>query len=84
MAEFVRAAVRFAVVSGYAVGPHAKPRTTKDLDLPLEGSDENLARAADALERFGAPAAVVAATRTMAPSDIVFMGVEPVRVVIAG
>jgi hypothetical protein len=80
LAEFVGAAVEFAVVGGYAVGHHAKPRATKDLDLLLRGTGENLCRAADALERFGAPAFVVAATRTMAPSDVVFMGIEPVRV----
>jgi len=33
LAEFVRAGVRFVVVGGYAVGHHAKPRATKDLDL---------------------------------------------------
>ena len=33
LAEFVRCAVRFAILGGYAVGHHAKPRATKDLDL---------------------------------------------------
>jgi predicted nucleotidyltransferase len=80
LAEFARAAVRFAVVGGYAVGHHAKPRATKDLDLLVAGTESNLARLADALDRFGAPRSVVDAARTMAPSDVVYMGVEPVRV----
>ena len=33
LAEFARENVSYAVVGGYAVGHHAKPRATKDLDL---------------------------------------------------
>jgi predicted nucleotidyltransferase len=80
LAEFVRAEVRFVVVGGYAVGHHAKPRATKDLDLLVSGDDENLARVAQALERFGAAGSIVQAARQMGPTDIVYMGVEPVRV----
>jgi hypothetical protein len=80
LAEFARSAVKFAVVGGYAVGHHAKPRATKDLDLLVEGTDANLARVAEALGRFGASPVVVNAARTMGLSDVVYMGVEPVRV----
>lgn len=80
LAEFARGAVRFAVVGGYAVGHHAKPRATKDLDLLVSGADDNLVRVAEALERFGAPRAVVDAARTMKPTDVVYLGAEPVRV----
>ncbi len=80
LAELVRSGVRFVVVGGYAVGYHAKPRATKDLDLLVSGSDGNLARVADALQRFGAAASVVQAARHMGPMDIVFLGLEPVRV----
>jgi hypothetical protein len=44
LAEFVRSGVRFVLVGGYAVGHHAKPRATKDLDLLVSGSTDNLAR----------------------------------------
>jgi hypothetical protein len=80
LAEFVRSAVSFAIVGGYAVGHHAKPRATKDLDLLVSGSAENLARVSEALDRFGAPRSVVDAARTMGAADVVYMGVEPVRV----
>jgi hypothetical protein len=33
LAEFARSKVSFALLGGYAVGYHAKPRATKDLDL---------------------------------------------------
>lgn len=80
LAEFARSAVEFVMVGGYAVGHHAKPRATKDLDLLVRGTDENLARVAEALDHFGAPAAVVSAARTMGSSEVVYLGVEPVRV----
>ena len=80
LAEFVRCAVRFAILGGYAVGHHAKPRATKDLDLLVSGEGDNLERVAAALTAFGAPANVVAAARAMSPTDVVFLGVPPVRV----
>jgi predicted nucleotidyltransferase len=80
LAEFGRSGVRFVVVGGYAVGHHAKPRATKDLDLLVSGSPDNLVRVAEALARFGAVTTVVQAARQMGPTDIVYMGVEPVRV----
>lgn len=78
--EFDRAKVEAVVVGGYAVAFHARPRATKDIDLVLEGSAANLSRAAGALERFGAPANVVRAVRSMKPSEVVFLGQPPLRV----
>ena len=43
--------VRFLVVDGYAVGFHDRPRTTKDLDLLLHDTRENVARTCRALGR---------------------------------
>ena len=80
LAEFVRSAVRFAILGGYAVGHHAKPRATKDLDLLVSGEGDNLERVGAALAAFGAPANVVAAARVMSPTDVVFLGVPPVRI----
>jgi predicted nucleotidyltransferase len=80
LAEFVRFEVSFAILGGYAVGYHAKPRATKDLDLLVSATGTNLARVAQALAAFGAPAHVVDAARTMRPTDVVFLGVPPVRI----
>ena len=80
LAEFVRSGVRFVLIGGYAVGHHAKPRATKDLDLLVSGSADNLARVADALARFGAAESVVEASRQLGPTDIVYLGIEPVRI----
>jgi hypothetical protein len=80
LAEFVRSAVSFAILGGYAVGHHAKPRATKDLDLLVSGEGDNLERLGAALTAFGAPANVVAAARAMGATDVVFLGVAPVRI----
>ena len=78
--EFERASVEAILVGGYAVAFHGRPRATKDIDLVLEGSAENLARAATALTRFGAPAEVVVAVGALKRSEIAFMGQAPLRV----
>jgi predicted nucleotidyltransferase len=80
LVEFVHCAVEFVLIGGYAVGLHIKPRATKDLDLLVAGSQQNLERVASALERFGAPPNVVAAARHMGPTEVVYLGVAPVRI----
>lgn len=80
LAEFASEAVEFIVVGGYAVAFHGRPRATKDIDVLLEGSSENLAKAARALVRFGAPPNVVSAVAVMEASDVVFMGQAPLRI----
>ncbi len=80
LAEFARFEVRFVLLGGYAVGVHAKPRATKDLDLLVSGAPGNLEKVAAALSAFGAPAGVVAAARDMTPTQIVYLGVPPVRI----
>jgi hypothetical protein len=66
---FDHAAVEALIVGGYAVAFHGRPRATKDIDLLLAGSEENLARAASALERFGVPRHLADAVRTMQPQE---------------
>jgi hypothetical protein len=80
LVEFVRCGVRFVLLGGYAVGVHVKPRATKDLDLLVSGEGDNLSRVAAALTAFGAPAAVIEAARNMKATEIVYLGVPPVRI----
>jgi len=77
---FARESVEVVLVGGYAVAFHARPRATKDIDLVLDGAPENLARASRALETFGAPRAVVDATRSLGATEIAFMGQPPMRI----
>lgn len=78
--ELGRAGVEYVVVGGYAVAFHGRPRATKDIDLMLAGTDENLSRAAAALASFGAPASIADAVRSMKESDVVYLGRPPMRV----
>jgi hypothetical protein len=78
--EFARERVEHVVIGGYAFAFHVEPRATKDLDILLEGSRENLERAAAALGRYGAPANVVEATRNLAESEVVYLGRPPLRI----
>ena len=78
--EFDREGVEHVVIGGYAFAFHVEPRATKDLDLLIEGSDENRARAARALARYGAPPNVVDAMRALGETEIVYLGRPPLRV----
>lgn len=80
LAEFAREKVEYVVIGGYAFAFHAEPRATKDLDLLLGASAENLGRAADALYRFGAPPDVVEATRHLRENEVAYFGRPPLRV----
>jgi hypothetical protein len=77
---FARCEVEYALIGGYAVGHHAKPRATKDLDLLVSAEGDNLERVANALAAFGAPDNVVVAARKLAVDEVVYLGVAPVRI----
>ena len=47
--------VKYLVVGGYAVGMHAEPRATKDLDLLVRADRDNAERVYRALASYGAP-----------------------------
>jgi hypothetical protein len=80
LSAFAEERVRYLVVGGHAVGVHARPRTTKDLDLWLDAEPENIARACVALRSFGVPAPIIDDLATAAPDEIVWMGRAPARV----
>jgi predicted nucleotidyltransferase len=78
--EFAREKVEHVVIGGYAFAYHVEPRATKDLDVLLEGSAENRARAADALARYGAPSNVVDAARNLGENEVAYLGRPPLRI----
>ena len=47
--------VLYVVVGGYAVGAHAEPRATKDLDIFIRADESNSQAVFRALAAFGAP-----------------------------
>ena len=80
LSAFASSGVRYLVIGGHAVSLHARPRTTKDLDLWLDAAPENVGRACAALLSFGVPSEIVHDLRTARPDEIVWMGRIPARV----
>ena len=70
----------YLVVGGWAVGYHAEPRFTKDLDVFIGPSNDNLEAVALALAKFGAPPVILDALRKLGPDEFLFLGASPVRV----
>lgn len=77
LAAFAANAVEYLVVGGYAVGFHGSPCFTKDLDLWVGSTADNLARVKRALVAFGAPEAVLSQLDDAAPEDVLWMGAPP-------
>jgi hypothetical protein len=70
----------YLVVGGWAVGVHSEPRFTKDLDIWIGQSPENLERVVRALETFGAPPGILDDLRRLGPDEFLFLGVPPARI----
>jgi plasmid maintenance system antidote protein VapI len=76
LAVFQERHVRYLIVGGLAFIFHAKPRYTKDMDLWVENTPENIARANQALVEFGSPTLL----HDNDPAQIVQIGVAPNRI----
>lgn len=68
--------VRYLIVGGLAFIYHAKPRYTKDMDLWLDATPDNVARANLALADFGSPDLLDPACE----DEILQIGVAPDRI----
>ena len=77
--EFDAGKVRYLLIGGHALGFHATPRFTKDVDLWIGSTAEDLTLIEQALRRFGAPEATIAALRHLEGLDVAWMGNPPLR-----
>jgi len=77
-----RAGVRFLVVGAHAMAVHGVPRSTGDLDVWIESTEENAARAWGALCEFGAPVEALGVTREdlLRPGTVIQLGLPPRRI----
>ena len=71
-----RHGVRYLIVGGLAFIYHAKPRFTKDMDLWIEPTPENIRRANRALAEFGSPHLL----SEDEPGSILQIGLPPNRI----
>jgi len=72
--------VRYLIVGGYAVGFHAQPRATKDLDILIRPDAQNAQAVYDALAGFGAPLQDVTPHDILDPDGFFRMGHAPVMI----
>jgi hypothetical protein len=72
--------VRYLIVGAYAVGVHAQPRATKDLDLLIRTDSGNAAAVYSALAEFGAPLEGVSVEDFTDPNTFFRMGNPPLRI----
>jgi len=79
LSGFVEEHVEYLLIGGQALALHGVPRFTKDADLWLRNTDENLERAKRALQSFGAPAGTLPALDEARGLDVVWMGRPPAR-----
>jgi hypothetical protein len=77
---FGDAKVRYLVIGGHAVSLHARPRSTKDLDIWLDANRENIEHACQALQAFGVPKELIDQLRMARRDEIVWMGRVPARI----
>ena len=80
LVEFGKQRVEYLLVGGYAVAVHAIPRFTKDLDLWIRNTPENLDSVARALTAFGAPDNVISQLHTAPEMDVLWFGAVPNRI----
>jgi predicted nucleotidyltransferase len=72
--------VKYAIIGGYAVGIHAEPRYTKDLDLIIDPTLKNGKALLAALDEFGAPINNLTKEEIAKPGLLYVFGIEPLRV----
>lgn len=74
------AGVEYLVVGGYALAAHGHPRYTGDFDIWLRITPDNVARALDALARFGFGALGLKPADFEPPGAMVQLGYPPGRI----
>jgi hypothetical protein len=73
--------VRYLVVGAYAVGFHARPRATKDIDVLVDPTRANAPRVRAALEDFlGTKTPSLTIAKLTNKRTLVVVGVPPVRI----
>jgi predicted nucleotidyltransferase len=72
--------VRYLVIGAYAVAYYSEPRYTKDLDIWIATTNEDLDKVWDALSKFGAPLGQMTKDDFKDPETIYQIGIEPNRI----
>jgi sugar phosphate isomerase/epimerase len=72
--------VKYVIVGGYAVGYHGYPRSTGDMDVWVESTEENAERVVRALKEFGFDVPELSPDLFLDPDRVIRMGHPPLRI----
>jgi hypothetical protein len=72
--------VEFLIVGAHALAVHGHPRATGDLDVWINPTSDNAARALRALQRFGAPLHDLTTDDLSRPTVVFQIGLPPSRI----
>jgi len=70
----------FLIVGAFAVGQHAEPRATGDLDILVRPTPENAKKVYQALVNFGAPLGELTESDLAVTGQVFQMGLPPFRI----
>jgi predicted nucleotidyltransferase len=72
--------VKYLIVGGYAVGYHGYPRSTGDMDVWVDSTEENADRLVQALKAFGFDVPKLEPGLFLDPDRVIRMGHPPLRI----
>jgi hypothetical protein len=80
LSVFDRFGIRYLIVGGIAVGYHAEPRFTKDLDVLVAIGEFNYLQFYAALQEYGTPLQTVRPEEFLSEDFVFFFGIPPWRI----
>ena len=80
LAAFNDHKVKYLIIGGYAVGFHAEPRATKDIDILIGNKPKNAEAAYAALKSFGAPLRGIKAADLTDKDSFFRIGAPPIMI----
>ena len=72
--------VEYAVVGGWALGFHGRPRYTQDIDILIQATSVNVGRLERAIKRFGIGSLGLTGNDFLAPGQVIQLGHPPNRI----
>src|SRR5438874_3898833 len=72
--------VKYLVIGGYAVSIHGYPRSTKDMDICIEISEENAEKMINVINDFGFGSLQLKKEDFLKEHYITQLGFEPIRI----
>jgi hypothetical protein len=72
--------VHYLIIGGFAYSFYAEPRYTKDIDILVEQSHENITKIIKAIKDFGFKDFSLTEKDFLDPDQIIQLGVAPVRI----